>query len=195
MLWTALAQLAQTQTRCWAAINHMALNEFLLMLHTQLLPFVFLSYPFHLVPNWLQAPLTLEFVQLDSTLGENGALEMGCGWAVSPKLSNSTLPIPPLAQSEATDRCWSPMDTPDPCTFPWPWLDRPLLNKTFPALQTPPPKTQIQGFIHSAFQKPFNVRNSFLNTPFLFPQRTSHSTGKSEENCLSEFKVFLNRNI
>lgn len=190
MLRMALAQLAQTQTRCWAAINHMALNEFLLMLHTQLLPFVFLSYPFHLVPNWLQAPLTLEFVQLDSTRGEKGAQEMGCGWAVSAKLGNSTLPIPPLAQSEARDPCWSLMDTPDPRTLPRPCMDQTLLNKTFPALQTPTPKTQIQGFTYSAFQKPFNVRNSFLNTPFLFPQRTSQSIGKSEENFLSEFKVF-----
>lgn len=41
MLRMALAQLAQTQTRCWAAINHMALNEFLMMLHTQLLPLYF----------------------------------------------------------------------------------------------------------------------------------------------------------
>jgi len=56
-------------------------------------------------------------------------------------------------------------------------------------------KTQIWDFISSAFQNPFNVRNSCLSTPSSVPQRISQSIRETEENFLSEFKVFLIINI
>lgn len=94
--------------RCWVAVNHMALNKSLPILKAQLLPFVFLSHPFCLVTNWLQAPLALEFVQLDGTLGRRGALGMGFSWVASPGPGGSILPVPPPAEQG-----WGPMPEPD----------------------------------------------------------------------------------
>lgn len=91
--------------RCQVAINHTALNEAPLMFHTQLSLFGFLPYPFHLVPNWLQAWLALEFVQLHSAPARRGTPKRGSGSASgcaklsAPRRGGSIPPAPPPARA------------------------------------------------------------------------------------------------
>lgn len=95
--------------RCWVAVNHISLNEGLVIFHTQLPLLGSLPCSFHLAPNWLQAWLALEFVQLHSTL----AKELHRGAAAGPVAVQSSQPPAgeagshqPLLQQGNGDRDW-----------------------------------------------------------------------------------------
>lgn len=159
------------------SINHMSLNEALVIFHTQLSPFGFLPCSFHLAANWLQAWLPLEFVQLHSTLVRElhrgaAAVPVSPQHATSPSFSRGMgQGVMPghKGYSRSADLWHSGIS----CSSP----------KFFTNSQTP-----HSGFDELAFQKLFSIRNGFLSTPSFLPQRISHSSRETDKSFLSEFK-------
>lgn len=158
MRWKPWPSLHTHKWRRQVAINDMALNEAQLMFHTQLSLFVFLPYPFHLVPNWLQAWLALEFVQLHSTPARRGTPKTGSGSASgfakwSAASWGSSIPsAPPPA------RAWGQGLMPEPTGHPraadlWPCRISCSSIKFFPPWERQLPKPKFRVLSAKLFRR------------------------------------------